>query len=111
MFNIPSFVHIKNLERKNALTPSIIFYEAYKRIAALFDEEKGMQATAYMLAYTTEIQLDSHLAVVAAQMSRTHKLGMADEIIAATAQTNNAQIISSDQDLAALPCTTFVPKK
>jgi len=78
------------------ITPSIILYEVYKKIKRELSEEKADEAIAHIINSTTIIQLDEKIAIHAAETSIKTGLAMADSIIKATADLNNAKISTGD---------------
>jgi len=90
--------HIEKARKKNYITPSIVLYEVYKKIKKEVSEAKATEAIAYMIDSTKVIELNERIAVQAAEISLEMKLAMADAIIKATADLNDARIITSDQD-------------
>ncbi len=79
------------------VVPSLTLFEVFKRVAQQRDEHNAIEALAVM--HQGEIvDLSSNLALVAAQLSLTHKLAMADSIILATAQAFDATLWTQDAD-------------
>jgi predicted nucleic acid-binding protein len=62
------------------------------------------------MVQTTTVDLDSDLAVKAADVSLTLKLTRADAIIYAIAQHHGAQVVTSDTDFQFLPDVIYLPK-
>jgi len=91
------------------LVPTICLYEVYKRIAAQRDEEEALSAVAWM-ATMRVIDLDQEIAIQAADLSREHKLPMADSIIYATARSLNATLWTQDAHFAGLEGVEYVEK-
>lgn len=102
--------YVKSAKKETHIAPSIVVYEVYKRIRLLLGEERAIEAIAYILEYTREIPIDNNLCMVAADVSISERLAMADSIIVAAARKNKASIITSDADLKHLPETVFIQK-
>lgn len=91
------------LEREEQLlVPSIVVYEVCKKLSITV----GRTAVQRFLSHTfraREISIDSTLAIEASKVSVTHRLGMADAIIYATAQAHQAIVVTADLDFQGLP--------
>jgi len=94
--------YIEKARKKNYIIPSIVLYEVYKKIKKEVNEAKATEAIAYMIDATRVVELNERIAVKAAETSLELGLAMADAIIKATADLNNARIITSDQDFKEL---------
>lgn len=99
--------HLKELEQ--IVTPTIVLYEVYKVIKRQRSEEEALAAAAQM-GKTHLVPLTDSIALTAADVSLSHQLAMADAIVYATALTENAKLITSDADLAALPGVSYLKK-
>jgi predicted nucleic acid-binding protein len=93
----------------NVVTPTIVVYEVYKHAKRLRSEEDAIDAVAAMQK-TRIVPLTEELALVAADLSLTYKLAMADAIVLATAQAHDADVITSDADFASIPRVVYLPK-
>jgi predicted nucleic acid-binding protein len=100
---------IENADEKDTVTPTIVIYEVYRKIKSVKGEEKALEAYAQM-ARTKIVDLTSSLCLEAADISMNLKLGMADSIIVATAESYNAQIVTSDQHLKKMDKVKFISK-
>ncbi|GHT96257.1 hypothetical protein FACS1894141_6200 [Spirochaetia bacterium] len=65
------------------VVPTITIYEVYKKLLAEKDEKYALAVVSYMQTGAV-IDLNAALCLSAAQISRIHKLPMADSIIYAT---------------------------
>jgi predicted nucleic acid-binding protein len=92
------------------LVPTICLYEVYKRIVAQRDEEEALSAIAWM-ATTRVIDLNQEIAIQAADISREHKLAMADRMIYATARAFHATLWTQDAHFAGLEGVEFIEKR
>jgi len=97
------------VDTKNLLIPTLIQFELYKWIC----RERNI-ATALEIIGATEsatvISLDTNLALFAADLSKEHGLAMADAIIYATSQKNEALLITSDKHFKNLPQVKYLEK-
>ena len=83
-------------DTKKLYVPSICLYEVYKKFLSVNDIEKANLATSIM-QYATVISVTPRIAILAAKLSKEHKLPMADSIIYATAKIYNAKIYTQDK--------------
>lgn len=91
------------------LVPTTILYEVFKVVCRQRGEDAALQATALMQQGTI-IELSSSIALLAAKLSLDAKIPMADSIILATAQTNDATLWTQDNDFEGLPGVRYFPK-
>jgi len=91
------------------LVPSICIYEVFKKIAHERDEEEALSIVANMQMGQIA-ELDSRLAIDAAQISREHKLPMADAIVLATGRAFGATIWTQDSHLKGFPGVKYFSK-
>jgi len=91
------------------LVPTICLYEVYKRIATQRDEEEALAAIAWM-ATGQVVDLNQEVAIQAADLSREHKLAMADSIIYATARAFHATLWTQDAHFSGLEGVEYVEK-
>jgi len=99
------FVEVASKE--NAVTPTIVIYEVYRKIKGEKGEEKALEAYA-QISRTRIIELSEPLSLEAADVSLRLGLGMADSIIVATARDYNAEIITSDRHLKEVENVKFI---
>jgi toxin FitB len=92
------------------ITPTIVMYEVYKHAKRLRSEEEAIDAVAAMQK-TRVVSLTDELALMAADLSISHKLPMADAIVLATAQANDADVVTSDADFEGIPGVIYLSKK
>jgi len=89
------------------ITPTIVVYEVYKKIKRERGEEAALRVTASLTA-TQVIPLTESIALRAADVSLQYGLAMADAIIYATAQDQEARVLTSDADLKDLPGVVYL---
>ena len=93
--------------RYQLITPTIVLYEVYKKIKRERGEETAL-LFAGRLSVTQMIQLTESIAFLAADISLRHGLAMADAIVYATAQDQEAEVVTGDADLKDLPGVVYV---
>jgi len=89
------------------ITPTVVVYEVYKKIKRERGEQLALRATARLTA-TEVIPLTESIALLAADVSLQYGLAMADAIVYATAQDQDAQVLTSDADLKDLPGVVYL---
>lgn len=97
-------------ELSEVITPAVVLYEVYKIVKRERTEEEALLAAA-QIQKTRIVPLSESLALAAADVSLEYRLAMADAIVYATAQAENAELVTSDKDLRGLPGVTYVPKR
>jgi predicted nucleic acid-binding protein len=96
-------------EREHLLVPTLVQLELAKWLRRQTSEETMDQ----VLAYTERCvvaQLDTRIALRAAEICREHKLSTADAIIYATALVHSADVLTCDGHFKALANVVYVPK-
>lgn len=93
--------------RFQLITPTIVLYEVYKKIKRERDEETALLFAARLSA-TQVIQLTESIAFLAADVSLRHGLAMADAMVYATAQDQEAEVVTGDADLKDLPRVVYI---
>ncbi len=91
------------------LVPTILLYEVFKVVCRQCGEDSALQATALM-QQSRIIELTTSIALFAAKLSLEKKIPMADSIILATAQTNDATLWTQDNDFEGLVGVRYFPK-
>ena len=99
--------YIEKTNTENTVTPTIVIYEVYKRIKNIEGEQRALEAYAQM-SRTKIVDLTSSISIMAADISITMNLGMADSVIVATAEAYDAEIITSDEHLKSLERVKFI---
>lgn len=99
---------VRDLER--LIVPTICIYEVFKHLLAERDEESALLAVGLM-SHGREVELDRNIAIEAAQISRERKLAMADSIILATAQAQNAALWTQDEHFKGMEGVKYIVKK
>ncbi|MBD3244190.1 MAG: PIN domain-containing protein [Chitinivibrionales bacterium] len=84
------------------LVPTIVMYEVTKVLLRERGEGAAILGQAH-LQQGTVVDLDTEIAVNAANLSLHHRLPMADSIILATAQAHEATVWTQDDNFEGLP--------
>ena len=93
----------------NLIVPSISIFEVFKRVLQQRGESDALQAAALMQQGRV-VDLDVFIALEAAKVSDSYKLPLADSVILATAQVQNAVLWTQDADFDGLPGVKYKPK-
>lgn len=91
------------------IVPSIVILEVYKRMYRLRGERAAQRAAAQLMQGLV-IDLDSHVALTAAQLGLSLKLPLADSIILATARIHDAFVWTQDEDFKNLDDVKYYPR-
>jgi len=92
------------------VVPVISILEVFKWVLREHSEAQAIQAVAAMQRGLV-VDLDSTLAIAAAQLSHTLRLPMADSIILATARTHQARLYTMDANFRGLNDVEMIPKQ
>jgi len=98
---------VDGTEPSEIVTSVITFYEVYRKVKKVKDEETALEAVAAM-SQTKVVPIDQTLSLEAADHSLEHGLHMADALIYATARHHNAELYTSDPHLKGLKGVTLV---
>ena len=91
------------IEKTDSLTVSVVcLYEVFKKVNAVADEAKALQAVAQMKQGRV-IDVAPDIALEAALLSLRHGLPMAGSLIYATARREGASIWTQDDHFRGLP--------
>jgi len=96
---------IENLA--DLVVPTLSLYEVFKRVLQQAGEDKARQAVATM-AQGKVIDLDTRLALNAANLSIVTRLPLADSVILATAQAHHATLWSQDGHIKDVPDVRYI---
>jgi toxin FitB len=91
------------------VVPSITLYEVYKRLDAERGRASAQRGVAQMMQGLV-IDLDAHVALTAAQISRAEHLPMADSVILATSRLHSATLWTQDEHFAQVPGVRYFAK-
>ena len=93
----------------NIIVPTVLQYELYKWLCREQDEAIA-QAVIRITEQGKVIGLDTTLAILAAKLASQYQLSVADALIYATAQQQEAKLITSDVHFSNLPDTCYFSK-
>lgn len=98
-------VYLKYIQSRHPIvTPVLVLYEIYKKIAGSRNEPDAVLAVTQIQSRSAQVvPLDDILALAAADISLRHKLAMADAIIYATTLHTEATLITGDHHFEKLP--------
>ena len=91
------------------LVPTTVQYELYKWVKRESDENTALDTIA-LADDSLVIPLSTDIALVAADLSLSHKLAFADAVIYASARKYNVELVTSDDHFEGLPGVTYFPK-
>ena len=95
--------------RGDWLVPTIVQLELAKWLAREIGEDKADEVIAFTQTCIVS-DLDTVIALSAADLCTRHKLATADAIIYATALTRGADLLTCDRHFAALPDVRYIAK-
>jgi PIN domain nuclease of toxin-antitoxin system len=96
-------------DTRNLLVPTITLYEVFKRLLIDKDELVAKSA-ADRMQEAQIIDLNADLALYAVELSRAHKLPMADSIIYATTMRHCGELWTQDDHFNGLPSVHYYEK-
>ncbi|MEI6972170.1 MAG: type II toxin-antitoxin system VapC family toxin [bacterium] len=88
------------------LVPVICLYEVFKKVNAVADEPKALQAIGQMKQGRV-LEVTEAIALRAALISLKHRLPMADSLILSTAWSEQATLWTQDEHFAGLPSVEY----
>lgn len=91
------------------LVPAITIYEVFKKLLIELDEDRALFAVAHMKQGQV-VDIDSDLAIFAAQTGKDFNLAMADSLIYATARRHKAHLYTTDKHFKELELVTYYKK-
>ncbi len=89
------------------LASVIQVFEIYRVIRRDLSEEKAIESVA-ALQRSRIVEVDTSLALEAAELTFEYRLAMADALIYATARRHDAKLVTGDADFNGLPGTVVV---
>ena len=92
------------------LVPTTVQYELYKWVKRESDENTALDTIA-LAEDSLVVPLSTDIALVAADLTLSHKLAFADAVIYASARKYNVELVTSDDHFEGLPGVTYFPKK
>ncbi len=97
-------------DEAHLVTPTICFYEVFKRILLEFGDERALEAIGSM-SRGVIVELSRKDAIEAARLSVQWKLAMADSILLATSQSHQATLWTQDAHFKGIEGVQFREKK
>ncbi len=97
------------IDYTNVIVPVICIYEVYKVTLRERDQSFALEAIGVMQEGEV-INIDQSISLKAATISHEKKLPMADSMIYATAQINEAVVWTQDADFKNLPGVKYIEK-
>ena len=92
------------------LVPTTVQYELYKWVKRESGENTALDTIA-LADDSLVVPLSTDIALVAADLTLSHKLAFADAVIYASARKYNVELVTSDDHFEGLPGVTYFPKK
>jgi len=92
------------------VVPTISIYEVFKSVFRQRGESAGLQAIALMKQGQI-IDLTTNISMMAAKLSLTHNIPMADSIILATGCLHQATVWTQDADFKGLEGVEYIRKR
>jgi toxin FitB len=108
--NAAFFAPVIEKAAAEVLVPSISLFEVFKRVLMEKNRDDALEAVALMKEGRV-VDLDEDLALSAAELSWELKIPMADSIILATAQANNAILWTQDAHFKELQGIRYIEKR
>jgi predicted nucleic acid-binding protein len=96
-------------DKSHCIVPTIVQLELSKWLTREMSEEHADQVIAYTQKCTV-VPLDTTIALLAADLHREHKLATADAIVYATAQNQQAELLTCDAHFEGLPDVIFLSR-
>jgi len=97
-------------EQHDWLVPTMVQLELSKWLAREVGEDKADQVIAFSQLCRI-VDLDTEIALAAAEACRVHKLASADAIILATARAHRATLVTCDAHFEGLADVVLIKKK
>ncbi len=93
----------------NVIVPAIVIYEVFKKLLTETNESKALIAIAHMQLGKV-IDIDSNIAMLAAKLSLSYKIPMADSLILAVSRKFQAKIYTHDEHFSHIKDVIYIPK-
>ncbi|MES2787874.1 MAG: type II toxin-antitoxin system VapC family toxin [Pseudomonadota bacterium] len=95
-------------DKLQCIVPTIVQLELSKWLMREAGEEKADQVIAYTQKCVV-VELDTTIALLAAELHREHKLATADAIVYATARRQQVDLLTCDAHFDGLPGVIYFP--
>lgn len=96
-------------DKPACIVPTIVQLELSKWLVRELGEDEADRVVAYTRKCVV-IPLDTHIALLAAELHRQHQLATADAIVYATAKRQGADLLTCDAHFKGLSGVVFFPK-
>jgi predicted nucleic acid-binding protein len=96
-------------DAETLVVPTIVQFELYKWLDRNCGEEAAMKAVS-RTTRSSVVDLDTAIALLAAELSRDHSLSVADAVIYASARKHKVELVTSDDHFEGLSGVTFFRK-
>jgi predicted nucleic acid-binding protein len=84
------------------IVPTVVLFEVYRKINTSISEDQALSCIAVLSQYKN-VELTREVALSAADLSIQLKLPMADSLILAHSQNENAILVTLDNDFSKIP--------
>ena len=95
-------------DKRALVVPAITIFEVFQWVLREHGEAQAIQAAAAAMQCAQVVELDSRLALAAAQLSHALQLPMAESIILATARDQQARLHTMDSDFRGIADVEWV---
>jgi len=92
------------------LVPTTVQYELYKWVKRESGESTALDTIA-LADGSLVVPLSTDIALVAADLTLSHKLTFADAVIYASAREHSVELVTSDDHFEGLPGVIYFPKE
>lgn len=92
------------------LVPTTVQYELYKWVKRESDENTALETIA-LADDSLVVPLSTDIALVAADLTLSHRLAFADAVIYASARKHNVELVTSDDHFEGLPGVIYFAKE
>ncbi len=97
-------------DEERLLVPTICLYEVFKRLHQQLGKDAAIEGVSRLFRGTI-IDLDQEIALLAASVSLTHHLPLANSIFLATAQVHHATFWTQDEHFKEIPDVCYIQKQ
>lgn len=84
------------------MVPTVVIYEVYRKVLAATGSEDEALSAASLLRQHVVRELTDEIALEAAELSLSHRLGMADSLVLAHALRDAAPLVTLDNEFAGI---------
>jgi predicted nucleic acid-binding protein len=92
------------------IVPTVVQYEVYRKTLVTVSEDRALSAVA-LLNQQTVLPMTTEVALLAADLSIQHKLGMADSLVLAHSQIAKATLVTLDNDFSSIAGVQIIRQK